>query len=549
MQGGTLYFDAQWNARYGGKWADPVVVEANSKIDSGSYYGNYVSGPISSTTDNVRLTVDAYRLYLQADNAGFTGEMYVTNGDLWPAAEGALGRGTVTVASGGYLSFSAASCSQSGPGPRAIICNSGGQVKCDGEAVVNYSDDPVLYLNGGKLYFHGYPWGRYYDPVKVIANSSMSEGQGDANYLYGPISSDTVNVTLSFTGGSLHLAGDNGGFTGHMHLNGGSIYVRNSKALGNSSTVTVTNGQLSVYTPVDAVDRPDFLTVKSAGTVYPEEVDFDVDMELDGGKCSSWGYVTYGGDIYVTPNGGTFTGSWHHAAAQTASGVISGPGRVNLRPTHVTTRLSNPANTFSGGLDVLHLAFDGSAVLAAELNAGTADKLLVTGAATGLENASLHVTVADPAVTLTAINGLEFTVLQSGNDLTGIAGFDGATFDDHAGFALGGPIRYGYDGGTTTGTATIEVTIKADANCDLEVDVLDLAAIANNFGKPDRTWLQGDFDYDGDVDVLDLAALANNFGKDATGAAGGDGGAPVPEPMTVAILALGAAALIRRRRR
>ncbi len=85
-----------------------------------------------------------------------------------------------------------------------------------------------------------------------------------------------------------------------------------------------------------------------------------------------------------------------------------------------------------------------------------------------------------------------------------------------------------------------------DAKLDGNVDVLDLAALANNFGKPDPAWAQGDFNGDGLVDVLDLAILANNFGK-TTGGAGGN--APVPEPASAALMLLALAAAARRRRR
>jgi len=209
-------------------------------------------------------------------------------------------------------------------------------------------------------------------------------------------------------------------------------------------------------------------------------------------------------------------------------------------------------------------AFEGSAALAVDLSPvyGTPtatvpdevrnQSLRIDHEAVGLSALHPHVTVTSGTLTLPDIQGMEFTLLTCGSDIVTAGEKLGApTFGTHAGFALGGPIRYGYDAGTSTGTVTVEVTIKADANCDLEVDVRDLAAIANNFDPSGtgKTWQQGDFDYDGDVDVLDLAALANNFGKDATGAGGGEGGAPVPEPMTLAVLALGAAALVRRRRR
>jgi len=51
-----------------------------------------------------------------------------------------------------------------------------------------------------------------------------------------------------------------------------------------------------------------------------------------------------------------------------------------------------------------------------------------------------------------------------------------------------------------------------DANADGNVDVIDLAILANNFGQP-GDYEKGDFNGDGVVDVLDLTILANNFGR------------------------------------
>ena len=81
-----------------------------------------------------------------------------------------------------------------------------------------------------------------------------------------------------------------------------------------------------------------------------------------------------------------------------------------------------------------------------------------------------------------------------------------------------------------------------DANLDLTVDVFDLAALATHYGRSDRNWAAGDFTGDGVVNVFDLAVLAANYGK-------GAGGAPIPEPATIALLTLGAALLTRRKRR
>ena len=81
-----------------------------------------------------------------------------------------------------------------------------------------------------------------------------------------------------------------------------------------------------------------------------------------------------------------------------------------------------------------------------------------------------------------------------------------------------------------------------DANLDAVVDVLDLAALANNYNGTDITWFEGDFNYDGVANVLDLAILANNYGS-------GSAAAAIPEPASALLLCLGACLALRRRRR
>ena len=95
------------------------------------------------------------------------------------------------------------------------------------------------------------------------------------------------------------------------------------------------------------------------------------------------------------------------------------------------------------------------------------------------------------------------------------------------------------------GTSTTWTAHDGDANLDNAVDVFDLSALANNYQTGAAVdWTTADYDLSGGVDVFDLAFLANNYGWIA-----GGGGDPVPEPATLGLIALGALAVIRRRRR
>jgi len=87
-----------------------------------------------------------------------------------------------------------------------------------------------------------------------------------------------------------------------------------------------------------------------------------------------------------------------------------------------------------------------------------------------------------------------------------------------------------------------------DAQPDGKVDGGDYTIWADNYGKTDAPawsaggWTVGNFTEDANVDGGDYTVWADNYGY-------GTGGAPVPEPATLLVLAAGAAAVICRRRR
>ena len=77
------------------------------------------------------------------------------------------------------------------------------------------------------------------------------------------------------------------------------------------------------------------------------------------------------------------------------------------------------------------------------------------------------------------------------------------------------------------------------------------ASAAANFGQAGKTFSQGDFNYDGLVDTIDFNSLASNFGQSLPSEPVGIG-TVVPEPLSVALLAivpLAVSARSKRRRR
>lgn len=100
------------------------------------------------------------------------------------------------------------------------------------------------------------------------------------------------------------------------------------------------------------------------------------------------------------------------------------------------------------------------------------------------------------------------------------------------------------------------VAIPGDADFSGTVDVTDLGALATSWQLGNQTWQNGDFTRDGVVDVSDLGMLATYWQVSANNLSLAEAlslfpalsGAAVPEPASLSLLTLAAAALLRRRR-
>ncbi|MEQ9461302.1 MAG: hypothetical protein RIG82_10155 [Phycisphaeraceae bacterium] len=102
---------------------------------------------------------------------------------------------------------------------------------------------------------------------------------------------------------------------------------------------------------------------------------------------------------------------------------------------------------------------------------------------------------------------------------------------------------YDLDGSTTIDAADLDEmilnllgTFFGDTNLDLAVDLIDLSALATNFGQTSG-WAGGNFNTDTIVDLIDLSLLATNFGA---------GTVVLPEP-SMALMLLGILPALARR--
>jgi hypothetical protein len=129
-----------------------------------------------------------------------------------------------------------------------------------------------------------------------------------------------------------------------------------------------------------------------------------------------------------------------------------------------------------------------------------------------------------------------FTIVATGAGVTG--GFDVITTNLTLGNA-------GFDGAVDANAYNVTFTglTAGDANGDQSIDGGDLALMGGNWLRSGVTWTGADFNGDGEVDGGDLALMGGNW-MWLLSPAPSQG---VPEPATLALLALGGLALLRRK--
>jgi autotransporter-associated beta strand protein len=452
----------------------------------------------------------------------------------------------------------------------AVKINSGTLDVASTNNLGNAGSGNRLVFNGGAMLLTGtYSSGR----SVLLSQTGTIDTNGNVGTISGTISSSGGLVKQG--AGTLQLTVANT-YTGLTTVTGGALGIASDAALGggngvatvttsstgsNTATLTAIPAGLAVgsnflgttVTAIDTTSNIVTLAANASTNLSSGTASFSTafPVTVDGGALVAIGAVTLSEsnstgvassmirNVTVGSNGGTFSAG---SSAMAIPGVISGPGSVSKGGSGTVT--FSGSNTYAGFTRV---------------NTGT---LILSGSNSWSGTA---LTTATP----TATNG---TIVNGGRlvfDFTGNAAADpGATVQSAltAGFNL--PSRFSAGlirtenaadnlhglGWTDNGTSkvTVAYTYYGDSDLSGTVDIADFNTLASNFATTGATWQKGDFNYDGVVNLLDLNAIATNFG--ATPAldvlpSSAPLGTLVPEPASLGILALGAGAMLRRRRK
>ncbi|HUO07141.1 MAG TPA: PEP-CTERM sorting domain-containing protein [Phycisphaerae bacterium] len=412
-------------------------------------------------------------------------------------------------------------------------------------------------------------------------------------------SSYTGGTTIS--GGTIQIGFDGalGGAAGSLTLDGGTLSVQNPQFIGDAtgaeSTVSFSSSRLiTVTSNGGTILNPSFqatLQVSNATVTLVEP------MTLTGNGGYNWGgKLQYSGaaNSSLTINGGTgavslsgvpavqanagsnvFVGGstdpFTDSADNTKHVAIVSNGLVDFTTGAKavagisgtgTVQVDAGATLTSDGAKVGTLVVNGTHIIRA--NATSAGTSLVssltiagsTGNWTGHLDLSgtklvVEAAVSKPAVIATLQNQAAYGVTHTaGITSTGMpANFGLAVMDN----AVLGKTSFG---GVAVDSSSVLVSqeLLGDSNADGHVDLTDLSTVLNNFGTATLAWTSGNFDGASTIDLTDLSAVLNNFGlsnpsaSSETASGGATPATAVPEPTSLALMGIGAVALLRRRK-
>jgi autotransporter-associated beta strand protein len=359
---------------------------------------------------------------------------------------------------------------------------------------------------------------------------------------------NTYTGATTITAGTLSIGASNnlgnGSATNTLVFNGGTLRIAGT-ALTQMSDLTNSSTRGITYTAAKLVG----LNIADAANT------FTVDQVLN---QTTGGFTKSGAGTVVLNQANTYTGATAVSNGKLLLGQGGSVGATAVGVTNAATygmSYTSSGNNIAGGAS---LSLAGGTTL--NLQDGYTNTMSFTGAgSSALSGAGLYfdlgATTADKvelagAATVTNTNTFYFNALGSlaagtYTLITAASGLTGGTF------AIGTTLpEYKLTLDPTDTAVYLNVALSivpGDTNDDKVVDAADFITLKKNFGAgPGAAGKEaiGDFNASGTVNWADLGILMNNMGK-----TGGGAPATTPEPATLGLLAIGALAIVRRRRR
>ena len=469
---------------------------------------------------------------------GGTGTYVLSGGTLSVSGNEYVGDGSIGTfnQSGGTNSNTGGFLLVGGGSTGSYVLSGSGQLSENGIEYIGYGSLATMNQSGGTnsisggflaVGMFGGSTGTYVLSGTGAINSSVIEYAGYEGI--GTINQSGGSNTI--TGGGYLAVGAFDG-TGTYVLSGGTLSVGNGEAVG--------FGSAGAFNQTGGTN-----TLTSSQNLY-----------LAYYSGSSGTYNLSGGT--VTDTGGLFVGGSNFASGGTGVLNVSNTAVLNVAGT-MQVYASGTANINGGTVKVGDLVISTGGVVnvnsALFVNYGIGNQSPISAIQSYLASGFAGGAWNGPGINSSAVANL-----NAHSALKYAVGYiDGAM----------PPVNF--NSSVSSGEIEILPTLAGDATLSGTVDFYDFQVVLSNFGKASQSWDQGDFDYTGTVDFYDFQVVLSNFGQNSgalsagelatlngfasqygqgisEGSSGGLTLVSVPEPGSIAILALGGLVGLRRRR-